>query len=691
MARNDNSHGERKPTFQPTILPDHQPPFCLPVPGARPTPGETPPFRNARALQDLRCIPENGINTVIDLVRRASRKFGPLPAVGVRGRIQTHVGPGPGQSGGGTKQTCLPELSGYEYTSYRDYDKRVTDIGAGLVKLGLRPRGDKICIWAQTSVHWLALFHGAASQSIATVTAYSSLGLSGLQHALVATKTAALFVDEDSVSRLGDVLRTTVDVRVVVYSGDPDSCSAEIGRLRTTAAHIVFVHLDEVSSIGRQSPCAAQLPNAEDLCAIFFTSGSTGDPKGVPIKHKNVVAAVAGFDIVLGRHFDNTDRYLAYLPLAHVLEFAFEHCCLFWGVCLGYGSPRTLFDSAVYACKGDLRELRPTYMIGVPAIWETARKAILALVRTFSPGKQAIFWETLEAKKAAIGSGATFSRQQDDTVFFQAREPLGGSLRFMLTGGGPIAEPTQEFLSFVVAPLINGFGLTETMAVGGIMDPCQWHTGSLGSIPGCVEIKLVDHEEAGYTTATEPPEGEIWIRGASVAEGYWQNEEETEKSFTRDGWFKTGDIGRIDDRGAISIIDRKKNLVKTLKGEYIAVEKASARQPFLRLESIYRASPVVSNICISADSTRAKPIAIIIPVQSVLQNLAASPLDMTDPARVAETQQLVLLRLLEHAHQHNLPSIETIEAVVISPLHEWTPMNVSDLRRGQRNTVGVLT
>jgi long-chain acyl-CoA synthetase len=121
--------------------------------------------------------------------------------------------------------------------------------------------------------------------------------------------------------------------------------------------------------------------------------------------------------------------------------------------------------------------------------------------------------------------------------------------------------------------LLENRSLADGNSIGGIMDPCEWHTGSLGSIPGCVEIKLVDYEEAGYMASSDPPEGEIWIRGGSVAEGYWQDEEETRKAFTRDGWFKTGDVGRIDERGAVMIIDRRKNLVKTLNGEYIAIEK----------------------------------------------------------------------------------------------------------------------
>lgn len=107
------------------------------------------------------------------------------------------------------------------------------------------------------------------------------------------------------------------------------------------------------------------------------------------------------------------------------------------------------------------------------------------------------------------------------------------------------------------------------------MTPGQWETGSLGGLHGSGEMKLVDYPEAGYLTSSESPEGEIWIRGPSVTEGYWKDEAETEKAFTEDGWFKTGDVGRLDISGGLWTIDRQKNLVKTLKGEYIALEKVS--------------------------------------------------------------------------------------------------------------------
>lgn len=106
------------------------------------------------------------------------------------------------------------------------------------------------------------------------------------------------------------------------------------------------------------------------------------------------------------------------------------------------------------------------------------------------------------------------------------------------------------------------------------MDPQEWHTGSLGSIPASIEMKLVDEPEAGYLSRNNPPQGEIWIRGDSVLEGYYDNEEDTKSAITPDGWFRTGDIGQWEPNGHFKIIDRKKNLVKTLNGEYIALEKA---------------------------------------------------------------------------------------------------------------------
>jgi len=239
-----------------------------------------------------------------------------------------------------------------------------------------------------------------------------------------------------------------------------------------------------------------------------------------------------------------------------------------------------------------------------------------------------------------------------------------------MNGGGPISKETQRFISLVITPMISGYGLTETSAMGALMDPMEWNDEALGNIPASIEIKLVDFPDAGYFAKNKPnPQGEIWIRGDAVADGYWKNEEETKASLTPDGWFKTGDIGEWTKDGHLKMIDRKKNLVKTLNGEYIALEK---------LESIYRAAHVVGNICVYADQQKSRPIAIIVPAEPALKKLAdnigVEGEGLEDLVHSKKLQDAVLQELLATGKQGGLSGIELLEGVVLAD-EEWTPQN----------------
>lgn len=204
--------------------------------------------------------------------------------------------------------------------------------------------------------------------------------------------------------------------------------------------------------------------------------------------------------------------------------------------------------------------------------------------------------------------------------------------------------------------------------MGAIVDPLAWTSSSLGVTPAAVEVKLVDVPELNYLTSTTPPQGEIWIRGNAVILGYLDNPEENSKAF-EDGWFKTGDIGLFDSLGYLKIIDRKKNLVKTLNGEYIALEK---------LESLYRTATVVNNICVYASSEHANPVAIIEPVAAALaivaEGLGESSASHEALCRNAKVQAAVRAELLKTGGQNGLRGIEMIRGVILSP-EEWTPQN----------------
>ena len=242
---------------------------------------------------------------------------------------------------------------------------------------------------------------------------------------------------------------------------------------------------------------------------------------------------------------------------------------------MNYGNPKTLSDASVRNCKGDIREARPTILVGVPQVWETVKKGIVAKVDAGGVVVKNMFWGAMSAKNFLMSSGLPGSGVLDAVVFKKIKEATGGRVKLCLNGGGPISKETLYFISMAVAPMLSGYGLTETTAMGALTDPLHWDD-ALGDIPSSVEIKLVDYPEAGYFTHNKPPQGEIWIRGTPIIEEYFQNEKETQEAVSADGWFKTGDIGQFDKNGHLRMIDRKKNLVKTLNGEYIALEKVSS-------------------------------------------------------------------------------------------------------------------
>jgi long-chain acyl-CoA synthetase len=380
---------------------------------------------------------------------------------------------------------------------------------------------------------------------------------------------------------------------------------------------------------------------------------------------------VAGVDVIVGQYLGPGDSLLTYLPLAHILEFVFENAVLYWGGTMGYGTIRTLSDTSVRKCKGDIRELKPTVLVGVPQVWETVKKGIISKVEAGGMVTKNLFWGAMAAKSFLLGSGLPGSGILDAVVFNKVKDATGGKLRICMNGGGPISKETQRFISLAITPMIGGYGLTETTAMGALMDPLSWSDSVLGEMPASIEVKLVDFADAGYFSTNTPPQGEIWIRGGGVTAGYLDLESETKEAFTDDGWFKTGDIGEFDSMGQLRIIDRKKNLVKTLAGEYIALEK---------LESVYRSAPIVANICVYAAEDKMKPVAIIVPNEPVLKKLASENGIQGDHLEELchqdKVNSLALKQLQQAGQRGGLASFEIIDGVVLAD-EEWTPQNVS--------------
>ncbi|GAQ43315.1 long-chain fatty acid-CoA ligase [Aspergillus tubingensis] len=655
-----------------------KPPFSVEAPGYEPVEGETIPRRLPAAKNGLILRPAEDVGTTYDVFRRSARVYGNAKAVGTRHLVKTHVENKKvkkvvdGVEKEVDKQWTYFEMSGYTYKSFVEYEKLALELGCGLRKLGLE-KPDKIHLYGATSAHWLAMSHGSASQSLTIVTAYDTLGEEGLKHSLVQTSSAAIFCDPVLIPSLANVLKDVKSIKHVIYNTDQEPKKEHLDRLKSEYDYLNVMSLEELRKLGEENPVDPVPPAPEDLCCIMYTSGSTGPPKGVSLTHANVIAATAGIHEIVGPYIGPSDALLTYLPQAHILEFMFENLCLFWGGTMGYGNPRTLSDASMRNCKGDIREFKPTILVGVPAVWESVKKGVLNNLNKNNFLIKSIFWGAMSAKNFLMTAGFpgadTGAWFLDSVAFRKLKEATGGRLRIMMNGGGPVSKDTQKFLSMAVAPMISGYGLTETSAMGALNDPMAWNPDALGEIPASIEVKLVDFPDAGYFTKNTPPQGEIYIRGGSVSSNYWQNEEETKEAYTDDGWFKTGDIGEFDHLGHLKIIDRKKNLVKTLNGEYIALEK---------LESIYRSSPVVGNICVYAAQDQDKPVAIIVPVEATLKKLANDngiEGDSLESLVHNEKLKSIVLKQLQTAGKAGgLKGIEIINGVVLSD-EEWTPQN----------------
>jgi long-chain acyl-CoA synthetase len=425
----------------------------------------------------------------------------------------------------------------------------------GLVAAGIEA-GDRVALMSHSRYEWTLLDYAIWAAGAVTVPVYETSSAEQAEWILSNSGARACFVETAAFGQVIDGFRDRVPALAQVWQIDapagagPSDAGASLDALVGTGAAVGDEVITERAAIAKKS----------DLATVIYTSGTTGRPKGCELTHENLLSCVRNAFLgplteVVGAPDPST---LLFLPLAHVFARIIQVGCMEGGVVLGHcGDISALLPA--------LGSFRPTFILAVPRVFEkvyngaeekatsdgrggifgrAARTAVDYSIALDSPGRPGL---RLRAEHALF----------DRLVYGKLRAALGGRVRYAISGGAALSDRLCHFFRGIGVVVLQGYGLTETTAAATVNRPDRNKIGTVGQpLPGAA-IKIGD-------------DGEVLIGGPTVFPGYWQNEAATRETFAEDGWFRTGDIGELDDEGFLTITGRKKELIVTSGGKNVA-------------------------------------------------------------------------------------------------------------------------
>jgi long-chain acyl-CoA synthetase len=440
--------------------------------------------------------------------------------------------------------------------TYREFYERVLLLARGLAKAGIKP-GDRVAIFSENRLGWAISDFGIQCAHGVTVPIYATN--TGAQAAYIINHSGAktVFVSTRAqYDKLLQVKEEIPDVELVIsyerFMGErsfPVFTQYQLSEVSTPLADEERQQIEEqIASI-----------TPDDLLTVIYTSGTTGVPKGVLLTQHNIISNVQhGLEKI--NHLGDAETFLSFLPLSHILErTAGYYVALLKG-------HHIAFAEDVKKVIENISEVRPTWMISVPRLFEKIYSRIHESAHQASPFRKRIFHQAIQTGKEyahlkfveekPVGLLGLKYKLFDRLVFRKIRARFGGRLQGFICGGAPLDKTINEFMWAIGIPVFNGYGLTETSPILTVSTFGEIRFDSVGKALAETDLKLAE-------------DGELLVKGPQLMRGYLDNEKATAESF-EDGWFKTGDIARIDAEGFVYIIDRKKEIIVTAGGKNIA-------------------------------------------------------------------------------------------------------------------------
>jgi len=526
----------------------------------------------------------------------------------------------------------------FEYLTYRQIETRKDNFASGLIQLVqsqprfpsdefldgfLRKPNFVVSIYSENRIEWMITDLATRDYSLPNTALYDTLGPQSSKYILDLTKSPVLVLSRVNIIKILKLkqnfglnyLHLLISMDKLNLDEDADADHDDSGLIKfSNSLGIKLYDFQYVENFGSHNklPKDFNLPNPSTIYTISFTSGTTGNPKGVLINHKiavsgisscfihfpkpinhkikhddiasgvDVSAATSNYNYDFSNNLDNEGRQLralSYLPLAHIYERMLINWATFTGIAIAF--PTSSITTATTTATGgnfslfdDLKILQPHYFTGVPRIYSRIESFIKSYIESLDPISQKSFMKSMEQ------SEDTRLTSSNEEIISELKSKLGfQNVYYCKSASAPISPISIIFLQKTLQiGFENSYGLTESFAVISSNDPFgDSYMGNVG--PPCVstEMRLKDVEHMGYsaTTNDSPPRGELQLRGVQMFSGYYLNEDATKEAISDDDgrWFNTGDIATFDNEGRIIIIDRVKNFFKLSQGEYITPEK----------------------------------------------------------------------------------------------------------------------
>ncbi|HSS98247.1 MAG TPA: long-chain fatty acid--CoA ligase [Terriglobales bacterium] len=425
--------------------------------------------------------------------------------------------------------------------SSRELYQFVAGVSHVLQKWGIC-HGDRIAILSENRPEWAVADFASLFLGAITVPIYPTLTPEQIAYMLKDSAARVVFVStEIQLKKVLAIQKQTQIEHIVIMDANTSPAESMAAMMQNGPQQRDF-SLD----------VAAQRVKSEDVATLIYTSGTTGVPKGVLLTHgnmtSNLVCSMGGFNL------GQDDISLSFLPLSHITARHVDLAVLFRGASLAYVG---FVEQLTLA----LQEIHPTFLVGVPRVYEKVHASVEEKARHF-PGSLFYPWACRIGEKhlkevlAGNAPRSLLWKLANKRVYSKIRAGMGGKVKFFVSGGAPLGRDLARWYALMGIRLHEGYGLTETSPVIAVNTPGAHKLGTVGKPLWNVEVRIAD-------------DGEILVRGPSIFKGYWNNPAETANAFI-DGWFKTGDIGNLDEEGFLSITDRKKDLIKTSGGKFIA-------------------------------------------------------------------------------------------------------------------------